>query len=178
MNIRYSFAEIWQDLRIFSTYRYIWYTDVAILYRFHDKLRCGLIAFVVRLKWDLIRFIMSIHWNALKEKMEIFDIMPRYISIYMHMEIQISQSVVKIDKYSLSNNCWKATKIEPCTFQLHHTICFLFNPVQSISNSLQSINMFNSCLLFLNWFASSSLLSFHNSVKNYHIFFLTCSIGP
>lgn len=53
---------------------------------------------------------MSIHWNALKEKMEIFDIMPRYISIYMHMEIQISQSVVKIDKYSLSNNCWKATK--------------------------------------------------------------------
>lgn len=93
-------------------------------------------------------------------------------------KIQISEFVVKIDKYSLSNNCWKATKIEPCTFQLHHTICFLFNPVQSISNSLQSINMFNSCLLFLNWFASSSLLSFHNSVKNYHIFFLKCSIVP
>lgn len=72
----------------------------------------------------------------------------------------------------------KPQKTEPCTFQLHHTICFLFNPMQSISNSLQSINMFNSCLLFLNWFASSSLLSFHNSVKNYHIFFLKCSIGP
>lgn len=64
----------------------IWYIDVVILYWFYDKFRCGFIVFVVRLKWDLICFIMFIYWNVFKEKMEIFDIMFRYILIYMYME--------------------------------------------------------------------------------------------
>lgn len=64
----------------------IWYIDVVILYRFYDKFRFGFIVFVVRLNWDLIRFIMFIYWNVFKEKMEIFDIMFRYILIYMYME--------------------------------------------------------------------------------------------
>lgn len=39
-------------------------------------------------------FIMILHWNALKDKMEIFDIMPR--CIYMHMEIQNSPFDINI----------------------------------------------------------------------------------
>lgn len=73
----------------------IWCTDVAILYRFHDKLRCGLIAFVVRLKWDYLsswsytEMHLKTKWKSLISCPDVY--------IYAHGNPKLSQSVIKFD---------------------------------------------------------------------------------
>lgn len=98
-------------------------------------------------------FIKFIHWNALKDKMEIFDIMPR--CIYMHMEIQKSPWSLLLNLINIVSfiNVEKPQKMSHTYF--NYTIQFVsfsssYNQYPTIWLSVA----LTAAFFFFNWFVS------------------------